>query len=75
MKEFIQRRIIEILGVLANLFLISKFFFDKLTICCEPCIDINNCPPCRTDFMKNFWIFLLVINTMIIVGLIMKRKK
>ena len=75
MKGFIKQRIIEILGVIANLILISKFFLDKLTICCEPCIDMNNCPPCRTDFMKNFWIYLLVLNTLIIFGLIMKRKK
>jgi len=36
-KKVIKHRIVEIIGVLINLILISKYFFDKLTICCEPC--------------------------------------
>jgi len=74
-KKVIKHRIVEIIGVLINLILISKYFFDKLTIRCEPCLDKNDCPPCQTDFMKYFWIYLLSFNLLIIFGLIMKRKK
>jgi hypothetical protein len=74
MIAFMKKRIIEILGIIGNLILISKYLFDKITIRCEPCIDPNNCPPCQTDYMKYFWIYLIIFNVLIIIGLILKRK-
>ena len=74
MIAFIKKRIIEIVGIIGNLILISHYLFDKFTIQCEPCIDPNNCPPCQTDYMKYFWIYLIIFNVLIIIGLILKRK-
>jgi len=72
---FIKKWIIELIALIGNLILVSKYFIDKATICCEPCIDPNDCPPCQTDFMKYFWYYFIVFNTLIIIGLIIKRKK
>jgi hypothetical protein len=72
--EFIKKRILEIVGVVGNLILISMYLFDMFTIQCEPCIDIHNCPQCQTDFMKRFWIYILVYNLLILIGLNMRKK-
>jgi len=74
MRKIIKHRFIEIIGISINLILISKYLLDKLTIRCEPCIDSNDCPPCQTDYMKNFWIYMIVFNLMFVTGIIIKRK-
>lgn len=73
MKEFIKKWIIEIIWIVGNLILILKYFIDKIGIRCEPCIDANNCPPCQTDFMRDFWIYAAIFNILIIFGLIIKK--
>jgi hypothetical protein len=74
MRKIIKHRFIEIIGMSINLVLISKYLLDKLTIRCEPCIGSNDCPPCQTDYMKNFWIYMIVLNLMFVTGIILKRK-
>lgn len=53
---------ILLIGVLGNLSLLGKYFFDKMSIQCEPCLPHSTCPPCQTDFMSRIWIYLLVWN-------------
>lgn len=69
-----KKRIFELVGITTNLILIGKYFFDKLTIRCEPCIDLNDCPPCQTDFMKNFCLYFVTLNVVFVIVLIMKNK-
>lgn len=73
MKGFIKKWIIEFTWIVGNLILILKYFIDKISIRCEPCIDANNCPPCQTDFMRDFWIYTMIFNILIIIGLIIKK--
>jgi len=70
---FIKKWFIETIWIGGNLILILKYFIDKIEIRCEPCIDVNNCPPCQTDFMKDFWIYIAIFSMIIIVGLIVKK--
>ena len=74
MRKFIRHRFIEIIGILINLILISKYLLDKLTIRCEPCVDSNDCPPCQTDYMKNYWIYIIVFNVLFVIAIIIERK-
>ena len=73
MKGFIKRWIVEIIWIVGNLVLILQYFIDKISIRCEPCIDVINCPPCQTDFMRDFWIYAVIFNILIIIGLIIKK--
>lgn len=73
-KQF-KNRIIEIIGILIDLILILKYLFDKITIRCEPCLNSNDCPLCQTDYMKNIWIYLIVFNVLILLGLTIKKRK
>lgn len=73
MKRFIKKWIIEIIWILGNLVLILKYFIDKLTVRCEPCIDVNNCPPCQTDFIRDIWMYIAVFNILIVIGLIIGK--
>jgi hypothetical protein len=75
MKGFFKKWIIETIWIIGNIILILKYFIDKCTIRCEPCIDINNCPPCQTDFMRDFWIYTTIFNLLIIIGLIVNKTK
>jgi hypothetical protein len=72
---FIKKWTVEIVSLIGNLILLSKYLFDKASIRCEPCIDINDCPPCQTEFMRYFWYYFIIFNTLILIGLITKRKK
>lgn len=74
MINIIKHRLIEIIGVLINIILISKYLFDKITIRCEPCLDPGNCSPCQTKYMKYFWIYMIGFNIMFIVALVIKRR-
>ena len=74
MINIIKHRLIEIIGVLINIVLISKYLFDKITIRCEPCLDLGNCPPCQTEYMKYFWIYMIGFNIMFILALVIKRR-
>ena len=79
-KEFVlesndvKSRIFELIWLATNLLLIGKYFLDKFTIQCEPCIDLNDCPPCQTDFMKNFWLYMLILNLVFSIGLVVKNR-
>ncbi len=73
MKGFIKDWIIEIIWIAGNFVLILKYFIDKIGIRCEPCIDVNNCPPCQTDFMRDIWIYAAIFNILIIIGMIIKK--
>ena len=75
MKGFINNWIIETIWIIGNIMLILKYFIDKSTIRCEPCVNINNCPPCQTDFMRDFWIYTTIFNLLIIIGLIVSKTK
>ena len=75
MKRFINNWIIETIWIIGNIMLILKYFIDKSTIRCEPCVNINNCPPCQTDFMRDFWIYTTIFNLLIIIGLIVNKTK
>lgn len=75
MRQFIKHRIIEIIGILINIILISRYLFDKITIRCEPCLNPNDCPPCQTDYMENFGVYMIAFNILFAAGIIIKMKK
>ena len=70
----VKNRIFELIWLATNLLLIGKYFLDKFTIQCEPCVDLNDCPPCQTDFMKNFWLYMLILNIVFSIGLVVKNR-
>ena len=76
LKDQMRKRLFEIIWILLNFILIGIYFYDKLGIRCEPCpcLDINDCPPCQTDFMKNFWLYIIITNTIFIIGFLLKKK-
>ena len=68
---------ILLIWILGNLVLTGKYFLDKRSIQCEPCLPNTACPPCQTDFMAGIWTYLLVWSLgAVALGLIwMKVKK
>jgi len=70
MIKFIKQKLPVITAFFVNILLIAKYFYDKVTICCEPCPKGIDCPPCQTDFMKYFWIWILVFTALIITSYI-----
>ncbi len=74
MKEFLINRTLEIIGFVINAVLISIFFFDKITIRCEPCFS-SDCPPCQTEYMKNIWIYLIGFNLLFAIAFVLKNHK
>ena len=70
-----KNRLFELTGIIANIILTGKYFYDKITIQCEPCINISDCPPCQTDFMKDFWVYMTILNVILLSGIIIKTKK
>ncbi len=73
MKEYLKGKVFEIVWVAGWVFLILKYSIDKITIRCEPCIDVNNCPPCQTDFMGNFWTYVAIFNVIVLAGMIFTK--
>jgi hypothetical protein len=71
-----RKRIIAI-GTIVNLLLAIKYYFDYLTIDCEPCLPNEPCPLCRTEFMENFWLIFFTWNLIgfIILNFTKKRIK
>ena len=69
------KKIILITWLTVNLILLGKYIFDMYTIHCEPCLSGQDCPPCRTDYMKNIWWFLLIWNLVSLVAWAFFRKK
>lgn len=41
-----------------NSILITKYFWDAMSINCEPCPPGTPCGPCQTDYMKYFPYFI-----------------
>jgi hypothetical protein len=74
MKGFIRKWTFELIWIVGNLLFIFKYFIDKYTIQCEPCIDISNCPPCQTNFMRDFWIYMTFINILTVIGMIISKQ-
>ena len=74
MNRFI---VIRLIWFITNLILVLKYYWDSISIQCEPCLPEGPCPPCQTDFMANFWWYLTTWNLiMLIVWLsIMKKAK
>lgn len=72
MTNFIKKRLIEVIMIAYNVIILSKYFLDKISICCEPCFT-GDCPPCETDFMKNIWIYLLYGNFVFVLSLIIRK--
>ena len=62
MKIHKRFRLIWIYG---NAVLIGKYFLDKTTIRCEPCLPGDVCPPCQTDFMQEFWMWIIGWNVLV----------
>lgn len=69
-----KKRIIYIL-ILGNIFLLGRFLIDPFLILCEPCISGYPCPPCRTEFAKNIWIYFLILNVLVGILFIIKKEK
>lgn len=64
----------RIIWIIGNLLLIGKYFFDKASIQCEPCLT-SDCPACETDYMKYFWIYIIVWNLLGLLLELITRKK
>jgi len=58
---------ILIIWIIGNLLFLGKYFQDKLTIRCEPCLANTYCPPCQTDYMKDIWTYFIIWNIITIV--------
>lgn len=41
-----------------NIILILKYFWDAMSIKCEPCLPGTPCEPCQTDYMKDIYYFI-----------------
>lgn len=67
-------RKILILYIVVNLILLARYFYDRFTIQCEPCLDSINCPPCETKFMSQFWFFMGFWNILMVTVLLVVRK-
>jgi hypothetical protein len=69
-----KNRIVSI-WILGNIFLLVRFLIDPFLILCEPCISGYPCPPCRTEFAKDIWIYFLIWNVLVGIVFIIKKKK
>ena len=70
-----KSRLIYIVGTLGNLLLAFKYYFDTNSIYCEPCLPNSPCPPCRTEFMDNFWTYFLIWNAIGFVLFELQKRK
>ena len=61
--------------ILGNKVLLVRFLIDSFLIQCEPCIPDYPCPPCRTEFAKDIWVYFLIWNVLIGVVFLIKKKK
>jgi hypothetical protein len=60
--------------IAGNMLLAVKYYFDKASIQCEPCIN-KDCPPCQTDFMEYIWYYVLAWNVFyLLIELITKKR-
>jgi hypothetical protein len=64
-----------LIWVFGNLFLCGKYFLDKYSIQCEPCPPDIFCPPCQTEFMRNFIIYLIIWNVIAVLFWIISNRK
>ena len=70
-----RNKVVVIIWLVVNLFLILKYLWDSISIKCEPCLPGIECPPCQTKFMEYFWWYLLVWNIgMLLVKLITRKR-
>lgn len=74
MKLFITKWYIELITLVGNSILVTKYLIDKTTIHCEPCISASDCPPCETEYMKRFWYYFIIFQILIIIGYKLKMK-
>ncbi len=57
-----RNKLIILIWVTINLILVARYFWDSISIQCEPCLPEGPCPPCQTDFMEYFWWYLTFWN-------------
>jgi hypothetical protein len=70
-----RNKVVVIIWLVVNLFLILKYLWDSISIKCETCLPGIECPPCQTKFMEYFWWYLLVWNIgMLLVKLITRKR-
>ncbi|MCX2746161.1 hypothetical protein OO013_19940 [Mangrovivirga sp. M17] len=55
---------VYIIGTIGSIILVIKYYWDMNTINCEPCLPDAPCSPCRTDFMENFWTYIIIWNVL-----------
>ncbi len=63
---------VEIIWITGNIGLVLKRFFDWAAMACAPCPPGERCPPCQTEFMSQFWIYMTIFNALIVLVLIIK---
>ncbi|QQS03521.1 MAG: hypothetical protein IPK50_14580 [Fibrobacterota bacterium] len=73
MKRIFKSWAIEIVWAGGWILLCLIYFVEKISIRCEQCIDLRNCPPCETGFMTNFWIYMALFNAIIVGSMIIRR--
>lgn len=70
-----RNKITIAIWILVDIIMICKFIFDSISIRCEPCFPGEPCPPCRTEFMANFWWYLLCWNLISLAVLIFIKNR
>jgi hypothetical protein len=64
-----QKKRLNLVWILANILVVLRYIVDPLFIDCEPCLPGEPCPPSHTDFVRAFWLILIITN----VGFIFAR--
>lgn len=59
-----RKKITLLIWLVISLSIFAKYFWDKMSIQCEPCLPGIECPPCHTRFMKNFWWYFVGWNVL-----------
>jgi hypothetical protein len=69
-----KSRLFYIIGTFGNLLLLFKYYLEMNSINCEPCLPDAPCPPCRTDFMENFWTYFIIWNAIGFVYFVLRKR-
>lgn len=73
MKRVLKNWAIEIAWAAGSTCLSLIYILEKISIRCEPCIDLSCCPPCQTRFMADFWLHMAIFNAIIVGSMIVRR--
>ena len=63
-----RKKIALTVWLIVNLIIVAKYFWDKMTIQCEPCLPEIECPSCQTNFMENFWWYFVGWNILAVIS-------